>query len=154
MNAALSSSCPSRRRVHGLTLIELVIVVAVIGVLFAVATPTWREHVASSRRSEAKAALMEIGQTMERLYSERSSYASARIGSRSAATDVLVYGQSTTRSGYYTLSFSLQTDQTYRLVATPAGAQAGDNCGSYTWDQAGTRGVSGGNPGWTVARCW
>jgi type IV pilus assembly protein PilE len=137
-----------------MTLIELVIVLAVVGILASVALPTYREHVASSRRTEAKSTLLEIAQSMERLYSERASYLSAAIGTKSQASDVLVFSQTTTRNGYYTLSFQAKADQTFTLRAVPRSSQVGDKCGTFTYDQAGTRGLTGATSGWDVAKCW
>ena len=58
------------RKHQGFTLIELMIVVAVIGILASIAYPSYREYVAKSRRAEAKTVLLSAQQWMERFYTE------------------------------------------------------------------------------------
>lgn len=133
------------QRQQGFTLVELMIAVAVIAILAAVALPSYRQHMANSRRSDAKVALLSLAQAMERFYTERGSYAAATVGSSG------VYG-SASPQGYYTLSITAQDATSYTVRAAPTGAQTGDACGSYTYTQAGVRGVTGGSL--TAAQCW
>jgi type IV pilus assembly protein PilE len=121
------------------------IAVAVIGILTAVALPSYRQHVANSRRADARAAILSLAQVMERWYTERGTYVGATVGASG------IY-PSASPQGYYTMSISAQDATTFTISAAPAGAQTGDACGSYTYTQAGTRGVSGGSR--TVAQCW
>jgi type IV pilus assembly protein PilE len=65
------------RKASGFTLVELMIALAVIGILTAVAMPLYQEQVRKSRRQEAKAALMQIAQLQERHYSANSTYLDA-----------------------------------------------------------------------------
>ncbi|BDI04536.1 type IV pilin protein [Sphaerotilus microaerophilus] len=133
------------RRVRGFTLVEMMIVIAVIGILTAVALPSYRQHVANSRRADARAAILSLAQVMERWYTERGTYVGATVGASG------IY-PSASPQGYYTMSITAQDATTFTVRAAPTGAQTGDACGSYTYTQAGTRGVTGGSR--TVAQCW
>jgi type IV pilus assembly protein PilE len=139
------------RRLHGMrgtrgfTLIELMIAVAVLGILSGVAYPSYLSQVKKARRADARAALTAAAQSMERWYTERSTYAGATLGTSG------IY-PTTSTNGFYTLSIVSQTAAGFSLQAAPAGAQAGDACGSFTYDQTGTKGVSGGTLGFSA--CW
>ncbi|WP_293995320.1 type IV pilin protein [Sphaerotilus sp.] len=133
------------RTLRGFTLVELIIAVAVVGILAAVAMPSYQAHIASSRRSDAKSALLGAAQALERFYTERSTYAGATLGTTG------IYPAASPQ-GYYTLSIDSQDANGFTLSATRAGAQVGDKCGNYTYDQAGTRGVAAAT--YTAAKCW
>ena len=64
----------ARAAVHGFTLVELMITVAILGILIAITIPSYREQVAKGRRSQAKAVLLQAQQWMERFYSENYRY--------------------------------------------------------------------------------
>ena len=64
----------SQNRQHGFTLIELMIVVAIVGVLGAIAYPSYKNYVLKSRRAEARVALMEVLQQQERYMSQHNTY--------------------------------------------------------------------------------
>jgi type IV pilus assembly protein PilE len=142
----VSPAQPRRRRLwRGFTLLELMVALVVVAILTAVALPSYRQHVQKSRRADATTTLLTLAQAMERWYSERGTYAGATVGSSGLMP-------STSPQGYYTLSITSQDANGFRITAAPAGAQAGDACGSYTLDQAGAREVSGGSL--TAAQCW
>jgi type IV pilus assembly protein PilE len=134
---------PSRTR--GFTLMELMIAVAVVGILAGAAVPSYREHVAASRRTDAKAALLAIAQLMERSYTERGTYAGVALGTTG------IY-PSTSPQGYYTLSIASQDADGFSLLATRASTQTGDKCGNYTYNQAGAKGVASAT--YTATQCW
>ena len=134
-----------RPAVHGFTLVELVIAVAVVAILATVAVPSYREHVAASRRTDGKAALLAVAQLMERTYTERGTYAGVTLG----ATGIY---PSASPQGYYTLSILAQDADGFSLLATRTGAQVGDKCGNYTYNQAGAKGVASAT--YTAAKCW
>lgn len=134
----------ARGRAAGFTLIELMIVVAVIAVLAAVVLPSYQDSVRKARRMDARSALTTIAQLMERLNTERGSFASATLGA--AATDLF---PATSENKHYTLALSNLAAATYTVTATPAGNQALDPCGAYTLTQAGTRGAA-----LAVDQCW
>lgn len=130
---------------RGFTLVELMIAVAVVGVLAAIALPSYREYIANARRADGRAGILSLAQAMERWYTERGTYAGATVGSTGIHPN-------RSSQGYYTLSITVQDATTFTIRAAPAGAQTGDACGSFTYTQAGTRGVTGGTRG--AAECW
>ena len=75
-----------RKYMRGITLLELFIVVVIIGILTAIAYPNYREYVTRAKRTEAKAALLQIATQQERFYLQNNSY----------TQDLLVLGFATT----------------------------------------------------------
>lgn len=135
-----------RHKTKGFTLIELMITVAIIGILAAIAYPSYMESVMKSRRADAKSALLDGTQAMEKYYTENSKYTGATIGTvvPSSSTD-----------GYYTLSFSVAPSAAaFTLQATPTtkGKQNTDKCGNFTLSSTGAKGVNGGSL--SVTDCW
>lgn len=145
-----------RRTGNGFTLIELMITVAIIGILAAIAYPSYRQTVMRSNRSEAKASLMQTAGELEKCYTTYFAY--NKYGSDSSGN---VYCQAAnqfnsgatfnTPKGYYRISATLNTS-TFLLTATPLGAQANDTrCGTLTLDNLNAKTESGTG---TVSDCW
>ena len=128
----------------GFTLIEVMIVVALIAVLAAVALPAYQDSVRKARRTDARGALTTVAQLMERRNTERNSYAGATLGS--GATDLY---PATTENKHYTLALSNLAPAMFTITATPAGKQSLDPCGAYTLTHAGIRGAA-----LAVDQCW
>ena len=129
---------------RGFTLIELMVVVAVIGILAAIAYPSYQEHLRNSRRAQAMADLSELAVTMERYHSVNNTYANA----------VLAF-EASPRSGTAAYSLALDGEATasaFKVTAKPVtgGAQVNDKCGTLSLDQAGVKGHSSG----TASECW
>lgn len=134
----------------GFTLIELMIVVAIIGILAAIAIPSYQSHIAKTRRADAQGALLQLANVMERYYTEQSpfTYVGASLGS--AATDIFASQSPGTGTAFYNLSISAAAANSYTLTATPTNGQSSDSCGTLTLTSAGVKGVSKS----TVAACW
>jgi type IV pilus assembly protein PilE len=127
----------------GFTLVELMITVAIVGLLAAIAVPSYSSHVTQSRRVDAQGALISLGQAMERYYTEKSTYVGATLGAGGIFPNEAPLDAG---SKYYDLSITTQTSTTFTVQATPKNAQAGD--GNLTFDNIGTRGWDGHPDGW------
>ena len=124
------------RNAKGFTLIELMIVVAVVAILAAVVLPSYREYIRKGRRAEAMQAVGEVRLALERWRAENPSY----LGCGATCTSV------TTATTFYTINLSGEDPISYTLTATPAGAQIGDRCGNLVVTRA-TK------PTWSTASC-
>lgn len=144
-------------RGKGFTLIELMIVVAIVGILAAVAYPSYREYVLRSHRTDAKSALLSAAQRMEKFYTEKMTYDTATLGtaagdiaSTKSADEFYTIGFDTTPTAAGACSATATTNSTandFRLCATPTGTQSGDSCGIFSISNIGVK-----TP--TTARCW
>src|SRR4051794_10933431 len=118
-------------KVQGFTLIELMIVVVIIGILAAIAYPSYINFVKRSARSEAKGALMEDAQFLERTYTLSNKYNLDSAGN--TVNTATLPTQATPRNGTAKYNITVTTGaSTYTLTAAPTGAMTGDPCGSLT----------------------
>lgn len=142
------SSPASRRSQIGITLIELMVVVAIIAILAAVALPSYQEHVRRAARVQAQGILLENAQFLERNYTLTNRY---DLNAEGNATALPVTTSPRTGEGpaKYNITAAYPDSQSFTLTATPTGSMAGDTCGNLTLSQAGTKGAGG-----NVADCW
>jgi type IV pilus assembly protein PilE len=130
----------------GITLIELMIAVAIVAILTSIAYPSYVNHLQTSRRTEAMAALTRIANLQEKNYMDNGTY----------ATDLTKLGVGAspfiTENSYYSIS-SATIDKTapfddFTLTATAQNAQANDShCATFTLTSTGVKGG-------TNADCW
>lgn len=127
---------------RGFTLIELMITVAIVGILAAIAYPSYQQYVLRASRAEAKAILMESAQFMERYFTTNNTYVGATLWSAVAPKNA------NASSKKYDISFTDDpTASAYTLQAEPAGNQDNDTCGTLTLSSTGAQ-----TP--TTAGCW
>lgn len=143
---ASSASCrrtpPSK--VRGFTLIELMVTVAIVGILVGIAYPAYTDSVRKSRRAQAKADLAELAQRAERWYTVNNSYAGFF---ESVKTDNLDFSprNKPRAEAFYVITRDGGADtavNTFTLTATAQGDQAKDGCKDLTMDGTGRRGTS------------
>lgn len=112
---------------NGFTLMELMIVVVIVGILGAIAYPTYTDHMIKSRRVDGQTALYNLATMMEHFYTENNTYVGATLGT---------FGFTANSSqGYYQISITSQTATSFTLSATPTagGPQTQDTtCGTLT----------------------
>ncbi|MDD2690414.1 MAG: type IV pilin protein [Simplicispira sp.] len=134
-------------RQKGFTLIELMIVVAIVGILSAIAYPSYTEYIARGHRAEARANLLQAAQWMERAATANGTYPTA-----SSAASAIAALEAQLKMDRYGIKVDSANGSSYTLTATPKGAQLKDKCGSYTLTQSGKRDVASATL--SVADCW
>lgn len=140
MSEQVRTSCHSRAA--GFTLIELMVVVAVVAILAAIALPSYQDSVRKGRRGQAKADLVEVGQLAERYRTINSTYSGFALP---AGFD------KSPRAGtaFYGIAVQVAADgRTYTATATPVAgsAQAADRCGALALLSTGARFHERGEP--------
>lgn len=143
-SARYSLECEATQR--GFTLIELMIVVAIVAILAAIALPSYNRYVFRAHRTSGHDIVMAVASAQERFYTNFNRYATtlAEIGFTTATA--------TSEGGYYIVSLSATGDtQTYLLQATPQGTQANDACANLTLASNGTKAASGTS---SNGNCW
>jgi len=135
------------------TLIELMVTVAIVGILAGIAYPSYQDSVMKSRRADAKGALLGFANAMERHFTETNSYLGAGTTNGNTGIPTVFSATSPVDGGtaYYNLTINAATAASYTLNAAPTGAQANDKCGTLSLTQTGVRGISTAIP---VADCW
>ncbi|MDY6945515.1 MAG: type IV pilin protein [Pseudomonadota bacterium] len=140
----------SRRGQLGVTLVELMIAVAIVGILAAIAYPSYQASVRRGNRTDGKAELMQAAQELEKCFTRFGAYNDAGCASF-AETNT---GNRLSEQGKYRITFvaGSVTPMTFTLqAALEPGRGLDPECGTLTLDQTGLRGRSGTDP---VARCW
>ena len=147
----------SKKNSAGFTLIELMIVVAIVGILAAIAYPSYQEQVRKSRRSDAMNALSTAAAMQERWFTEHSSYTNT----------ISNIGGASSPEGYYAISVVDQTIDSatnctsgaympcYLLTAKATGLQSNDTrCDEFFLDSTGKKSAEDSTNADTTDDCW
>ena len=125
----------------GFSLIEIMVVVAIIGILASIALPSYNDHARKTRRAAGASCVSAAAQQMERYYTTQLTF----VGAPAVGTLTAICEPETLT--FYTFSTSNLGTKTYTVSAAPTGKQAGDSCGTLSINQAGTK-----SP--TTTGCW
>lgn len=129
-------------KTSGFTLIEVMVVVAVISVLAAIAWPMFEEQSMKGRRANAIISLTRVSNELNKYFSDNETY-----------VDYSISAAATANLKNYTITLTELTANTYTVTATPTGAQADDaDCTTLTINHLGQKGYTGAAP--SAARCW
>jgi type IV pilus assembly protein PilE len=140
----------SDRAQQGVTLIELMIVLLIVGLLASISVPSYRQYILRSHRVEAQAVLMNLAAAQEKHYLVCNTYTDAIDGPSDTACDIdrgLGFGDFVadvdglqTENGWYTITIDDADAETFTATATAIGGQADDvDCSTLSIDAAGRR---------------
>ena len=134
------------KKQQGFSLIELMIALAVVGIIAGIAYPSYIDSIRKSRRSEAKGALVELSQFMARTYAENKTYQPGGASPTITPPNDI--------SEHYNFTFTTITDDTFTLNAAPLAGQADDRCGTLTVNELSQENITGAATGVTASDCW
>lgn len=147
-----------QKNASGITLIELMVVVAIIGILAAIAYPAYLDYVVKTKRSVGTSTLMQVAARQEQFYLDNRQYADDLTDLGYPANPFFVDENSNAHAAnqtgvVYQISVNRPTATTYTLTATPQNAHATQDtkCGALTLDNRGTKGEGGTG---SVSDCW
>ncbi len=148
---------PSRSSPSGFTLMELMIAVAVVGILAAIAYPSYTDSIRRARRSDARSALLDLAARQERFYNQYNTYASSVTGSGSTGLGYSSADITVSNKTWYTVTLTA-TSTTFTLKATPKSGtdQVKDSCYAFAIDHLGQTTNADSNGGTLSASsgCW
>ena len=133
-----------RAHMRGITLLELMIVVVIVGILAAISYSSYRAQVMKTYRADGKQMLMQVSQQLERCYTRFSSYNNAGCA---------VTFPVTSPEGHYSVAATALTASAFTLDATPQGGQGSDTkCGVLRLTSTGVEGSQGAST--DTNNCW
>jgi type IV pilus assembly protein PilE len=146
-----------KRYQYGVTLLELMAVVVIVGILASIAVPSYRGYILRAQRSDATAALLRVAAAQEKFYLQNNTYTTT-LGSGGLN---LVASGNATEKGWYSLSIAAPTGFTIgtAYVAT-ATAISGQNqykdgdCRTFTIRETGERGATNAGGTSNTTACW
>ena len=145
----IKTNFSKRDHARGFTLIEILIVVAILGILTSIALPAYQNSVLRSGRAEAKGELMTVASDQERFFSSSNTYSTD--ATPMITTDAT---KRTTENGLYTITVAAGATgsiaTSFVATATAVGDQTADACATLTISSIGVRGATGD----TADKCW
>lgn len=134
---------------NGYTLVEILVTVAIVGVITAIALPAYQDSTLRAARAEGKSALLEVSADQERFYSANNTYSTNAQPLANPPQAVRA-----SRDGHYQIAVAACADGTiancFVATATPQGGQTDDECTTLTLSNTGVRGATGA----TADECW
>ena len=157
---------PKNIKRAGFTLIELIITIAIIGILARISIASYMESVNRAKRATAQTAVISLAQAMERYFTKCNSYSSTTAPCTSPVDasnqpTIFPYQVPATGTQVYTLTLATTaatstTPATFTITATrkSGSAMASDKCGDFTYTSTGTKGITNNTSGVAIKDCW
>lgn len=156
----------NKKHTAGFSLIEIMVVVAILGIISVIAVPSYTEYVRKGKRADAKVELLKISQLQESYFAENLSYAQNFSSTR--ANGGLDLGTTVeSEQGEYVITMTAADSgnggcngtpadscASYVLTATPQGGQSNDHCKEFTITNTGAKDVPSAATGYDVKKCW
>lgn len=141
--------CSDHAYMKGVTLIELMVVIVIVGILASIAVPSYRNYVIRAQRTDAMSALLRVTAAQEKFYLQNNTYASNALLDDAPPAGLGITG---TENGWYTLAITTTNGlaRDFTVTATPVsgGPQASDShCASFSITSTGAKAA-------TNADCW
>jgi type IV pilus assembly protein PilE len=141
---------PLASGMRGFSMVEIVVVIAIVGLLAGIAIPSYRNYILRAHRSEAIRVITSYRQALERCYSQNFTYVNV-AGNCPAAAGAAI----NTPNNYYNITFPLLNATQYRIVATAINTQTNDApCATFTVDNAGAQTAATAGGADTTPTCW
>lgn len=136
---------------HGFSLIEIMVTIGIVGLLTAIALPSYNAYVLQSHRVDAVRSLTAFRQALERCYSQNFTYLNSGTTPCPAAPGTAT----SSTNGYYDITFAIASATQYTITATATGAQLQDtNCATLWVTNAGQQGATNSASADSTQTCW
>ena len=150
-----------KRHQHGVTLLELMAVIVILGVLASIAVPSYRTYVLRAQRSEATAMLSRVAAAQEKFYLQNNSYTTVIAGTGTDSLKLFNSGNVTEHGWYQVgidpspLAGGLAVGYVATVTAVSGQPQFKDtDCRTFTINESGARTAAKAGTGDTTAKCW